>query len=282
MDKASNILATTLSNDCFGIFHLHGELPGIQGDGTARYKPFQIVWFTRDADAVTTIDFEQYPVKADSVYCISPSQVHTISGEPVDGFRILFSVDIFSTLEDDDIRWLFNPLVNDGLMVCGEIRDKLEVLSQLMIDECAGMNEPVVFNAYLQAFLRYLVRSGSGRKLSFGSAAVRLNKLFSLVNTYYKKERKVSFYASRVGLSSKRLNEILKETTGVTLTEILHYSLIIQAKREIGEGEKNLKEIAFELGFSEQAYFSRFFKKHTGQTPQEFRRQVFRLSKKSG
>lgn len=106
--------------------------------------------------------------------------------------------------------------------------------------------------------------------------------LFSIVNKFYRSEKKVSFYANRVGLSPKRLNEILSHTTGSTLTAILHYNLITHAKREIGYGDKNFKQIAFELGFSEQAYFSRFFKRHTGLSPEAFRRKMFKLSKHSG
>ncbi len=53
--------------------------------------------------------------------------------------------------------------------------------------------------------------------------------------------------------------------------------LILEAKREIAYGKKSLKQISFELGFSDQAYFSRFFKVQTGIMPLEFRGRIFRL-----
>ncbi len=269
------------SGNFFGVYPLNRNIAQMQ-DLSVRYTLFHIVWFTRESSSEHMIDFERYPVEADTIYCLGPWQVHRVSGEPAEGVRIIFSGDIYGDVVNDDVRWLFNPLVNDGVKVRKEILEPLRMLSLLMSQECCGACETEMFKAYLKAFLLHLIRSGHGKRISFGVDAARLMTLFSLVDTHYRKERKVAFYASRIGLSPKRLNEILKSAVGLTLTAILHYRLVIEARRQISCGSRNFKEIAFELGFSEQAYFSRFFKKHTGQTPEGFRQQMFKLSKQSG
>ena len=269
------------SADFFGVYPLTRSLPELQ-DFSVRFTLFHIVWFTGESSSQYVIDFEQHPIAADRLYCLGPWQVHRVSGEPAEGIRIIFSGDIYGDVVNDDVRWLFNPLVNDGVRLKADIAEPLRMLLRLMVRESSGAGETDMLKAYLKAFLLHLVRSGSGERISFGVDAARLMILFSLVDTYYRKERKVSFYASRIGLSPKRLNEILKMATGLTLTALLHYRLIIEARRQISYGKRNFKEIAFDLGFSEQAYFSRFFKKKTGQTPEAFRQQMFKLSKQSG
>ncbi|UZJ36604.1 helix-turn-helix domain-containing protein [Prosthecochloris sp. SCSIO W1103] len=281
MKKGTDIVVDNLPDDFFGIFPLNHKLPGMDG-GYFQPNLFQIVWFTESTEAEHLIDFEQHPVTADTFYCLGPGQVHFVSGGPLEGLRLLCPIEMFLDIVDDKSRWLFNQLNNDGIVVSNEVLQVLEPLSQIMVKEFQGANDPEIFKAYLKAFLCHIARSGPGYSISYGKDAARLHMLFSIVNKFYRSEKKVSFYANRVGLSPKRLNEILSQTTGSTLTAILHYNLITHAKREIGYGDKNFKQIAFELGFSEQAYFSRFFKRHTGLSPEAFRRKMFKLSKHSG
>jgi AraC-like DNA-binding protein len=77
------------------------------------------------------------------------------------------------------------------------------------------------------------------------------------------------------------MNEILRDAVGTTLSQLLYQLLIIEAKRELFHQDLSVKEIAYELGFSEQSYFARFFKKHTGQSPEDFRNVYARTSGKS-
>lgn len=273
---------TDLPDTYYGIVPLNEPLPGMQ-DGSCRFQLFQIVWFRQSAAVEQMIDFERYPVEPDIIYCLAPAQVHVLSPlERADGVRILFPVDMYGQVIDDESRWFFNPLVNEGIGVGSGLSGTLWRVCEMMREECGGVNDAEVFVALLKVFLCNLARTGSAKPVSFELDAARLNVLFSLINTNYKRERSASFYASRIGLSPKRLNEILKKATGLTLTAILHYRLVMEARREIGYGDKTFKEIAYGLGFSEQAYFSRFFRKQTGMTPQEFRSRMFKLSGQGG
>ena len=67
------------------------------------------------------------------------------------------------------------------------------------------------------------------------------------------------------------LNELTKRTTGITAGELIRNRVIDETKVLLYSSSKSGKEIAFKLGFDDPAYFSRFFRKYTGQTLKEFR-----------
>ena len=67
------------------------------------------------------------------------------------------------------------------------------------------------------------------------------------------------------------LNDIVRLLRGTTVKKMISQRLILEAKRELSFGALTVKEIAFKLGFRDASYFSRFFKKHTGQNPDGFK-----------
>lgn len=95
-----------------------------------------------------------------------------------------------------------------------------------------------------------------------------------LLESNFKEMRHIDFYSDELGISAKRLNQILKEKLDKTVMQIIHDRIILEAKRQIIHSENTIKEIAYQLSFTDRPYFSRFFKKQTGQTPEEFQRQA--------
>ena len=72
-------------------------------------------------------------------------------------------------------------------------------------------------------------------------------------------------------MSAQRLNQACKARTGKTASELLHERLIVEAKRCLIYMDLNVAEIGYELGFEDPAYFSRVFRKETGEAPADFR-----------
>jgi AraC-like DNA-binding protein len=243
-----------------------------------RHDFFEILWFTSSTEDVHYIDFEPYPVREGLVYLMAPGQVHAFTGRKPEGVLMVFSHDFFSEIMDERFRVLFNPFLNEGLKVDNEIAGVLDGLVELMKIENGGKQDVFILRAYVKAFLLQLLRLNTAMAVSFDSSGLRMRTLFELLENGFRHERQGGYYASQLGITLKRLNEILKQRWGVTLTRILHMRLVLEAKREIGYGGKNFKEIAFELGFSDQAYFSRFFKLQTGMTPEAFRQKMNRAA----
>ena len=100
---------------------------------------------------------------------------------------------------------------------------------------------------------------------------LRMEQLQELIGAHFREHRPASFYATRLNLSAAHLNRICRETTGASLQQLVARRLVDAARRELLFTPSPVQEIAYGLGFSDPAYFSRFFRRQTGITPGAFR-----------
>lgn len=96
-------------------------------------------------------------------------------------------------------------------------------------------------------------------------------KFKQLIEQNFTKEKNVSPYAEMLNINPSCLNELTKRTTGITAGELIRNRVIDETKKLLYSSNISGKEIAFQLGFDDPAYFSRFFRKYTGSTLKEFR-----------
>jgi len=99
-------------------------------------------------------------------------------------------------------------------------------------------------------------------------------KLKDLLDKHYNRLHSPKDYAELLFMSAKTLSKIVKDTYGKTLSSLISDRIIIEAKRELYLTGKAIKEIAFELGYEDEYYFSRFFKNKTGISPKNYRTTV--------
>ncbi len=86
--------------------------------------------------------------------------------------------------------------------------------------------------------------------------------------------RSVNYYADKLAIHPNHLNAVVKRVVGKNVLNIIHESIIANAKMLLIQTNLSIKEIAFRLAFNEPTHFGSFFKKYTGQTPIEFRKQL--------
>ena len=101
-----------------------------------------------------------------------------------------------------------------------------------------------------------------------------LQNLKEAIEAHYKKKHSVSDYADMLAISPKALAKITKKYYQKTITDLISERIIIEAKRELYLTKKTVKEIAYELGYDDEYYFSRFFKKNADVSPQIYRDTV--------
>jgi AraC family transcriptional activator of pobA len=113
-------------------------------------------------------------------------------------------------------------------------------------------------------------RTGS---VTLQPADATVARLRALVDEFFRKERQIGFYAEQLGMTIDRLNDHVKRATGVTAGHLVRQRVLSEAKRQLVFTAQPIQDIADELAFSDPSHFARFFRKHTGTTPHEFRDQ---------
>lgn len=132
-----------------------------------------------------------------------------------------------------------------------------------------------VMLAHLKVLLVLATRLKSSRAEACGAAAdlrhPMLASLKDLIEEHYHTLHAPADYARRLHLTPKTLGRIVREHLGTTPTELIRNRILIHAKWQLLHTLKPVKEIAREVGFSDELYFSRLFKKATGCSPTFFR-----------
>ncbi|MBR7654735.1 helix-turn-helix domain-containing protein [Brucella oryzae] len=175
-------------------------------------------------------------------------------------------------------EWLMQPQL---ISMTGASDEELILLSSLLrqvLDEFHTRKpyKNSLLESLVQAVFVYIMRyaySSNPAKQEdrqiYGHA--RIERLQELIDRYYREHKPVSFYAKLLGISSTHLNRTVKQLTGATTQDMVVKRLIETAKRDLIAMPSSVQHIAYSLGFSDPAYFSRFFLKMTGETPRSFR-----------
>lgn len=100
----------------------------------------------------------------------------------------------------------------------------------------------------------------------------RFDEFLELLETHIITHKLVSQYTDLMLLSQYQLNEITKASVGKTASELIDQHILLEAKRYLLATTKQIKDIAWDLGYEDISYFIRFFKKHTGHSPDAFRK----------
>ena len=103
--------------------------------------------------------------------------------------------------------------------------------------------------------------------------AERLRRFRHLIESHYLKHWPVERYARHLSLSETSLNRLCRRLAGVTAFDFIQQRLALEARRRLVYAANSVSGIAGELGFKDPAYFSRFFRRHSGVSPLEFRRR---------
>jgi AraC family transcriptional regulator, transcriptional activator of pobA len=244
---------------------------------------YHIIWFD-DCNVTHLVDFVPVKVKPHSLLFLNKDVVHRFDErEQIKGKVLLFTDSFFCRTENDTKYLRQNILFNDLLHVTQlEIQTQSSVfnsLLQLMTEEIQTTSDEFqagILQNFLHNFLLHSEREK--RKQNFtilkqGSDLdyVLLFKEFSEID--FKTQRQVGYYAKKIIVTEKRLNQATSKIWGKSPKQIIDDRLLLEAKRILAHTTDSVKEVAFQLGFDEPTNFIKYFKKHTTQTPIEFRKK---------
>jgi len=269
--------ATHLEKSIIYIRDLSNCPPSYLND-PGRKEFFEIVWL-KNEEPLHALQVSEFDSKGDWIYLIPPYRVHQLNKAGKNGVLISFKRSVLEGEEKEFLLDLFKIFNVQGEFSClrlnQETAAELSNIYKLIEDEYhkAG-NTFIITKALLKVFLLKLIQVKEHEFTSHDVQQKRVYEFLMLLESNYQQVRNTDFYAGKIGISSKRLNKILKEKLNKTGMQIIHDRIILEAKRKIIHSAHTIKEIAYELGFSDRPYFSRFFKKQTGQTPEEFQKEA--------
>lgn len=176
---------------------------------------------------------------------------------------------VYSSLREDRCRQ-DTPVVTN---IINEMFGLLKVYFDQ--SECTCISQLVLcqLKAFFIGFHEYLQRNPQYRPDEVKSYRVRelFNRFMMLLEKDYKISRDVNYYAEQMNISSKYLTNIVSQVTGHTPKTIIDQYVILQLKLHLKRSTQSIKEMAWEFHFADVSFFCRYFKKHTGLTPQQIR-----------
>ena len=265
----------------FGIRRIEEIVKGHEMVQPLHRHDFYFVLFVASGKGQHVIDFESYEVGRQSVFFMRPGQVHElILEEGSTGYLIQFTLDFHALKESSSIQLLRKAGKTNHYKIHSEGFSKMDSILAAMLEEFRMKAEGFleVLKAQLAIFLTLLLRFQPHQKDAPVAKIAsykqeRLDAFLALLETNYANHKSVPAYSEMLNLSAYQLNAITKTYVGKTGSQIIQEYGILESKRYLLATTNQVKEIAYLLGYDDVAYFIRFFKEHTGYSPEAFRKK---------
>lgn len=151
----------------------------------------------------------------------------------------------------------------------------INILNRLQAEyiESESLNLDLI-QSYLMALFFEMNKNAIKTKKNGTAAMVLSTKFKELIYTNLNKPDKVNFYASLLNVTPNHLNKSIKAITGKSATQMIEETIILEAKYLLYQTTLSVSEIAMQVGHEDQSYFSRFFRKHEGISPVQYRKLI--------
>lgn len=248
-----------------------------------KHNFYHLVMFTKGGGS-HAIDFKTFDVAPYQIYFMVPGQVHSWSFEgEVDGYVVNFSPKLFQSflLRHDYLDSLpfFNGNLADQVIL---FEDNIQpqvvaIFEQLMAERInkAIMNADMLRSLLLQLF----VQAARACKPAVMAAPqnysfMLLQNFRKLVESHYGEMRLPKDYAALLYITPNHLNALCNDILGIAAGDVIRNRVLLEAKRLLINLDETITTIANRLNFADNSYFTKFFKKYEGVTPDEFRKNT--------
>ncbi|MDT3402562.1 helix-turn-helix domain-containing protein [Mucilaginibacter terrae] len=244
-----------------------------------RHDHYELMLVTK-GEGIHYIDFKPYGVKPGRLYFIQPGQVHLIDKFDRDGWLVMFGEELFKLFvnihnRENETGLLDSYTTAPYIDVDDELNSIVTFLIEQLQHECGRAKADASLTLHYTSLLllhanrAHIVQHGQVQSVGLNRGL--LHQLKQLINLHLRQQHQAAFYAEALLVDIKKLNGICREATQMTVFELLQERLLTESKILLQTSEQSVKEISYELGFNDPAFFGRFFKRHTGITPADFR-----------
>lgn len=232
------------------------------------------------AEGVVIIDNHKVRLDNAKAIIIKPHCVSSLEiNRRAKGIIVCFTDDFFSLRYNNNILYQFSFLQREAMpyiRLTNEQKLKWDTLIKLLLEEYSLNKRETkkVLRSYLNILLFELERlyNPTGFVRSKNLKQEKVHEFEQLIDKHFESKKLPSAYAELLNVSPNYLNKICKEETGQTAGDLIRKRITIEAQRLLHYTNYSVKEIADRLGFENTSYFVTFFKKQTGTTPEQFRK----------
>ena len=251
------------------------------------HRFYSIFWF-HSGEGTHIVDFDEYNIEKESIFFLSPKHPHTFRHlKDINGICIIFTEDLLLHLDTELLNCikakLFYPI--HGVSHCTlqeNAKRKIERYAKLLQEESESNTKDTVLKSNflasaLSLFLIDIIRLGDWEeadKLDVNSDPHRTYWRFvDLIEKNFAKHHSVKFYIETMRISQTTLAAHTQQYAKISPLKLINDRIILEAKRMIRYSDLRIKEIAFDLGFKDDSYFAKLFKRNVGMSPVEFRQK---------
>ena len=246
---------------------------------------YSIFWFN-SGEGTHIVDFDEYEIEQGTVFFLSPKPIHTYRNlSNVDGIAMCFPEDFLLKI-DNELQGriktkMFYPA--NGFAHCKiseAAKEKMMPIVKLMQEASTLQYEDKslqasYFASLLSLLLIDMIRLGEWGESSFSNVSSDSFQVYAkfvqMVEDNYIESHAVKDYIEKLGVSQTTLNQYTQQYAKTTPLKIINNRIILEAKRLLRYSTTRIKQIAFYLGFKDDSYFAKLFKRNVGMSPVEFR-----------
>ena len=249
---------------------------------------YHLVLFTKGG-GTHAIDFKTFDVTPFQIYFMIPGQVHSWNFEgDVDGYLIHFSLSFFESflLKNEYLEQFpfFSGAIDEAVIqIVPSLQQKITGLFEDIIveSETAGMmGADLIRSLLLQIFIllsRTYIKNKEKQPSPYNYTVLKTFQ--KLIEKNFTTLKLPKDYAELLYITPNHLNALSNDLLGISAGEVIRNRILLEAKRLLINLNMTVAEIAYQLNFNDNSYFTKFFKKYAGLTPEEFRKSTLNHQK---
>lgn len=247
-----------------------------------RHDFFEVLYLAKGS-GYHVIDGNKYEINPPCVFFMSPGQAHKLEfSQDIEGFIFIFTADFYLLNRSDQNSLIEFPFFytvhqdNPPLRLENEV--DVEFLERLFHQ---GISELTKMGIYSTEMLRSILDlilitclsryKTSETSISKGKGHILVKRFYQLIEENYKKNLSMNDYAGLLAVTPNHLTQTVKQLAGKTSSQVVKLKQILEIKRLLVHTNLNVSEIATQLNFEDQSYFTKFFKRETTLTPLQYR-----------